>query len=212
MEKNSPLSLVIFHTTEWKGTTHNPKQHICDIALKHRLFTKKACVFQQNLAEHCGVPQILCGLSLRTQVAHWNNGRRTQSTWQSQGHRPKAGSGCTAAGAESSNIRAEAAALRCTDAPGCTGRAESICPMQTHKAQIEMWLFFWDTRAGDTRDTRQLFWQACQQEIFFSSAGRCKAVQQKEDWADSWCNEEELYVMRILSVHLSRGYISNPDM
>lgn len=105
-----------------------------------------------------------------------------------EGADPRANNGCTTAGGESSSFRSETAALHRMEVPACTGRAENICPVQTHKVQTGS---FSEIQGLEILVISDIYSDnQCQQELFFYFTGGHKAAQQEEE------SERALAVMR----------------
>lgn len=103
---------------------------------------------------------------------------------KAEGADPRADNSFTTAGGESSRVRSETAAQHRMDAPACTGRAESICPMQTHEVQTGSFSEIQRLEILEISDSQ------CQQELLFYFTGGHKAAQQEEE------SEWTLAVMR----------------
>lgn len=126
---------------------------------------------------------------------------------KAEGADRRADKGYTTAAGESSSFRS---ALYHMDAPARTGKAESIsAPCRPTVCKLALFLIYKGWR-----------YQRYQTVILTISASRsCSSALQEDTRQPSkktrvsrlLCKEEELHVMRILSVHLSGGYISDPD-
>lgn len=92
---------------------------------------------------------------------------RAQS--KAEGTDPRADDGCTTAGGESSSFRSETGALLSTGAPACTGRAESMCPIQTSKVPTGFSSEIQGVEILDVSDSDSD--NQCQQELFCFTGG-----------------------------------------